>query len=81
VIAKIGDYLARLLAMNAQMNLTAIDTPEAAWEKHAFDALTLVPLLENVAAGSRLADIGSGGVYPGIRLSLDCSDLNGNVVE
>jgi len=81
VIAKIGDYLARLLAMNAQMNLTAIDTPEAAWEKHAFDALTLVPLLENVAAGSRLADIGSGGGLPGIPLAIARSDLHVTLVE
>lgn len=81
VIAKIGDYLARLLAMNAQMNLTAIDTPEAAWEKHAFDALTLVPLLEKVPSGSYLADIGSGGGLPGIPLAITRPDLHVTLIE
>jgi 16S rRNA (guanine527-N7)-methyltransferase len=81
VITQIGDYLARLLAMNAQMNLTAIDTPEAAWEKHAFDALTLVPLLGNVAPGSHLADIGSGGGLPGIPLAIARPDLQVTLVE
>lgn len=81
VIAKIGDYLARLLAMNEQMNLTAIETPDAAWERHAFDALTLVPLLEDVPAGGRLVDIGSGGGLPGIPLAIARPDLLVTLVE
>lgn len=81
VIAKMGEYLARLLAMNAQMNLTAIDTPEAAWEKHAFDALTLVPLLEKVAPEGFLADIGSGGGLPGIPLAITRPDLHVTLIE
>jgi 16S rRNA (guanine527-N7)-methyltransferase len=80
-IAQIGDYLARLLAMNTQMNLTAIDTPEAAWEKHALDALTLVPLLETIAPESRLADIGSGGGLPGIPLAITRPDLHVTLIE
>lgn len=80
-IAKIGDYLARLLAMNEQMNLTAIETPDAAWERHALDALTLVPLLEDVGAGGRLADIGSGGGLPGIPIAITRPDLLVTLVE
>jgi 16S rRNA (guanine527-N7)-methyltransferase len=80
-IAKIGDYLARLLAMNEQMNLTAIENPNAAWERHAFDALTLVPLLEEVGAGGRIADIGSGGGLPGIPIAIIRPDLFVTLVE
>lgn len=80
-IAKIGDYLARLLAMNEQMNLTAIETPDAAWERHALDALTLVPLLADVAAGARIADIGSGGGLPGIPLAITRPDLLVTLIE
>lgn len=80
-ILKIGDYLARLLAMNEQMNLTAIENPDAAWERHAFDALTLVPLLEEVAAGGRVVDIGSGGGLPGIPLAIVRPDLRITLVE
>lgn len=81
VIARIGDYLARLLAMNQQMNLTAIETPDAAWERHALDALTLVPLLEDVGAGGHLADIGSGGGLPGIPIAIARPDLLVTLVE
>lgn len=80
-IAKIGDYLARLLAMNELVNLTAIESPEAAWDRHAFDALTLLPLLENVPAGSSVADIGSGGGLPGIVLAIARPDLRFTLVE
>jgi 16S rRNA (guanine527-N7)-methyltransferase len=80
-IAKIGDYLARLLAMNEQMNLTAIENPNAAWERHVFDALTLLPLLEEVGAGGRVADIGSGGGLPGIPIAIARPDLQVTLVE
>lgn len=80
-IARIGDYLARLLAMNEQMNLTAIKTPDEAWERHAFDALTLVPLLQEVNAGGRVADIGSGGGLPGIPIAIARPDLLITLVE
>lgn len=70
VLTRLGDYLARLLAMNEQMNLTAIEDPAAAWEKHVLDALTLVPLLAEIGAGSRLVDVGSGGGLPGVPLAV-----------
>ena len=61
------DYLARLLAMNEHMNLTAIKDPVEVWERHALDALTLVPLLAELGKGARLVDVGSGGGLPGMR--------------
>jgi 16S rRNA (guanine527-N7)-methyltransferase len=81
VIARLGDYLARLLAMNEQMNLTAIKDPIEAWDKHVLDALTLVPLLADLGAGARLADIGSGGGIPGIPLAIARPDLQVTLVE
>ncbi|MDI1435758.1 16S rRNA (guanine(527)-N(7))-methyltransferase RsmG [Polyangium sorediatum] len=81
VLAKLGDYLARLLAMNEQMNLTAIKDPTEAWEKHALDALTLLPLLGDVGAGSRLVDIGSGGGLPGIPIAIARPDLQVTLVD
>lgn len=74
-IAKLGAFLAYLLAMNEQMNLTAIKDPAAAWERHALDALSLVPHLSDLHAGERVLDVGSGGGVPGIPLAIARPDL------
>lgn len=81
VITKIGEFLARLLAMNERMNLTAIENPDAAWQKHALDALTLAPWIENVPTGGRIVDIGSGGGLPGIPLAIARPDVQVTLVE
>ncbi|HSO39396.1 MAG TPA: 16S rRNA (guanine(527)-N(7))-methyltransferase RsmG [Labilithrix sp.] len=80
-LAQLGDYLGRLLAMNEQMNLTAVKEPGAAWERHILDALTLLPLLAEVPAGARLVDIGSGGGVPGLPLAIARPDLQVTLVE
>lgn len=80
-LARVGDYLGRLLAMNAQVNLTAVTTPEAAWERHALDALTLVPLLEPIPSGARVVDVGSGGGVPGVPIAIARPDLHVTLVE
>jgi 16S rRNA (guanine527-N7)-methyltransferase len=72
---QLGDYLARLLAMNDQLNLTAIIEPAAAWTRHALDALALVPHLADVPAGATVLDVGAGGGVPGIPLAIARPDL------
>jgi 16S rRNA (guanine527-N7)-methyltransferase len=67
--------------MNEQMNLTAIKEPDEAWERHILDALTLLPLLADLRAGDRLADIGSGGGVPGLPLAIARPDLDVTLVE
>lgn len=69
-LAQLGEYLGHLLAMNEQMNLTAIKDAESAWERHILDSLTLLPLLAEAEAGARLVDIGSGGGIPGLVLAI-----------
>ena len=81
VIAALGDYLARLLAMNEHMNLTAIRDPAEAWERHVLDALTLLPLLAELGAGARLVDVGSGGGVPGIPLAIARPAMRVTLVE
>lgn len=80
-LARLGDYLGRLLAMNEQMNLTGIKDPAEAWEKHVLDALTLVPLLAEIGPGGRVVDVGSGGGVPGIPLAIAREDLRVTLVE
>jgi 16S rRNA (guanine527-N7)-methyltransferase len=80
-VARLADYLGRLLAMNERVNLTAITDPLEAWTRHAVDALTLVPLLADVPAGAPVIDIGSGGGVPGIPLAIARPDLRVTLVE
>jgi 16S rRNA (guanine527-N7)-methyltransferase len=63
------------------MNLTAVREPSEAWEKHAFDALMLVPLLAELCAGACLVDVGSGGGVPGIPIAIARPDLRVTLVE
>ncbi len=80
-IVKLGDFLARMLAMNELMNLTAIKDPVDAWDKHVLDSLTLLPHLAELPAGARLVDVGSGGGVPGIPLAIARPDLQVTLVE
>ena len=80
-LVRLGDYLARLLAVNEHMNLTAIRDPLEAWEKHVLDALTLVPLLAELGPEKRVVDVGSGGGVPGIPLAIARPDLRLTLVE
>lgn len=57
---------------NKQINLTAIETDDEITIKHLVDSLQLAPLLEQ---GMRLLDIGSGGGFPALPLSLVRTDL------
>lgn len=75
VLERVGEHLARLLAMAGQVNLTSISDPGEAWTRHGFDALTLLPGLAGFPAGSRVIDVGSGGGVPGVELALARPDL------
>lgn len=80
-IDQLGDFLARMLAMNEQMNLTSITDPTEAWTRHILDALTLVPALADLPAGATVLDVGSGGGVPGVPLAIARPDLRFTLVE
>jgi 16S rRNA (guanine527-N7)-methyltransferase len=80
-LVMVGHYLALLLAMNERMNLTSITDTPSAWERHALDALSLLPHLAGVPAGGRLVDVGSGGGIPGILLAIARPDLRITLIE
>lgn len=72
-VERLGRYLALLLDANTRMNLTAIRDAGEAWDRHIYDALTLVPVLADVSgpdgAPPEIIDVGSGGGIPGLVLA------------
>jgi len=76
-----------LVAVNQQINLTRITTPEDFWEKHLWDSLQgIAPWLagevppeselafQGIAASEpfNVIDIGTGGGFPGLPVALVC---------
>ncbi|HVH47590.1 MAG TPA: 16S rRNA (guanine(527)-N(7))-methyltransferase RsmG, partial [Labilithrix sp.] len=80
-VQKLGRFLALLLAMNEQVNLTAVTDPVEAWSRHVLDALSLVPHLADLPANARLLDVGSGGGVPGIPLAIARPDLRVTLLD
>lgn len=66
---RIEAFVRLLLDANARMNLTRIVEPDAVARLHLLDALSAVPLLDELAPAGAL-DLGSGGGVPGIVLAL-----------
>ena len=71
-IARLESYLALLAKWNQTYNLTAVREEERMVSYHLLDSLTLVPQL---ASGTRLLDVGSGGGMPGIPAAIARPDL------
>jgi 16S rRNA (guanine527-N7)-methyltransferase len=78
-IELLGKYLAALMDVNTRTNLTAIRDAEQAWDRHIFDALTLVAVLHELPESEgrkRVIDVGSGGGLPGIPLAVVMGDMD-----
>lgn len=80
-IERLGRYLWLLLETSKSHNLTAIKEPGEAWVRHIFDSLTLVPVLSELAAGSRVIDVGSGGGLPGVPLAIVMPGMRFTLLE
>jgi 16S rRNA (guanine527-N7)-methyltransferase len=78
-LARLDRYLELLAQANQRMNVTRIESREAAEVQHVADALTLLPFLP--AEPHRLADLGSGGGVPGIPLAIVRPDATVMLIE
>jgi 16S rRNA (guanine527-N7)-methyltransferase len=79
--AQLRRFLERLLETNRSFNLTAITDPAEAWDKHVLDSLTLLPDLRELAVGSRVIDVGSGGGLPALPLAIALPALHFTLLE
>jgi 16S rRNA (guanine527-N7)-methyltransferase len=78
-VAAIQRYMAMLLAWNEKMNLTAIRDPLEVLYRHFCESMyaaAAVPLKTG-----RLADVGSGGGFPGLALKIACPELQVVLIE
>jgi 16S rRNA (guanine527-N7)-methyltransferase len=78
-VAAIQRYMALLLAWNEKINLTAIRDPLEVLYRHFCESMyaaAAVPLQTG-----RLADVGSGGGFPGLALKIACSELQVVLIE
>jgi 16S rRNA (guanine527-N7)-methyltransferase len=74
-------FLERLLETNRSFNLTAITDPVEAWDKHVLDSLSLLPDMRELAAGSSVIDVGSGGGLPALPLAIMLPALQFTLLE
>ncbi len=81
IVARLRDYLHRLLEANKQFNLTAVRDPDQAWGRHIVDSLTLLPGLIDLPDNAKLADVGCGGGLPGIPLAIALPHVDVTLVE
>lgn len=77
---KLSAYVHRLLEVNQHLNLTAVRDVDAAWRRHIFDSLFLLPRLK-ADPGQRALDLGSGGGLPGIPLAICRPDMEWVLVD
>ncbi len=77
---RFGCYFAFLRAENERLNLTSIVEPEKVALKHFVDSATVLRAAAPLP-GERVADVGSGGGFPGVPLAILRPDLQVTLIE
>jgi 16S rRNA (guanine527-N7)-methyltransferase len=78
-VSQIQQYMGMLLAWNDKINLTAIRDPVEILYRHFCESLYAA--VRTTLEHGRLADIGSGGGFPGLPLKILCPTLEVFLVE
>jgi 16S rRNA (guanine527-N7)-methyltransferase len=72
-VSQIQQYMSMLLTWNEKVNLTAIRDPLEILYRHFCESMYAVAAAP--LKGGRLADLGSGGGFPGVPLKILCPEL------
>ena len=78
-IGRLETLVATLVRWQKAINLIGRTTVEEVWTRHVLDSAQLVPLVPTEAKS--LADLGSGGGFPGLVLAAMCPDLDLTLIE
>src|SRR2546421_4952125 len=78
-VLQIQRYMEILLAWNDKVNLTAIRDPLEILYRHFCESMYAVKAVP--ITNGRLADIGSGGGFPGLAIQILAPDVEVNLVE
>jgi 16S rRNA (guanine527-N7)-methyltransferase len=73
-------YAQELKDWNTRINLTAIKEDSDIVDKHFIDSL-LIFCFEEIIEGARIADVGSGGGFPGIPIKIYRPDIKLSLIE
>ncbi len=70
-----------LVRWNSKSNLTSIRSPEEIVVRHYCESLFFLSMMRDVAAGSKVADVGSGAGFPGFPFGVMRPDCEISLIE
>ncbi|HEY5960538.1 MAG TPA: 16S rRNA (guanine(527)-N(7))-methyltransferase RsmG [Polyangiaceae bacterium] len=76
--SQLTKYLELLLESAQLFNITAIQDPTLAWERHVLESLRLLPF---IGSATRLIDVGTGGGIPGMVVAIAQPEVNVTLLE
>ena len=77
-IKKLDNFVKKLLIFNKKHNLISKNTEKQIWDRHILDSAQLIKFID-VKDCSGIADLGTGGGFPGIILAIYFQNFNFHV--
>ena len=77
-IKKLDNFAKKLLIYNKKYNLISKNTEKQIWDRHILDSAQLIKFID-VKSCSGIADLGTGGGFPGIILAIYFQNFNFHV--
>ena len=77
-IKKLDNFAKKLLIFNKKHNLISKNTEKQIWDRHILDSAQLIKFIDDKSC-SGIADLGTGGGFPGIILAIYFQNYNFHV--